>query len=122
MVAGMTGWAVTLPWFPRDLSPNSRAHWRTKAAAAAKYKADCQYAAMAAGIRQLPAAALHVSLTFHPPRNAGDLDNMLAAMKSGLDGIAAASGVDDRHWSITIKRGAKQKGGAVHVEITEATA
>ncbi|QDP55342.1 MAG: hypothetical protein Tp176DCM1853251_26 [Prokaryotic dsDNA virus sp.] len=118
----MNIWFVTLPWFPRDLSPNSRAHWRTKAAAAAKYKADCQYAAMAAGIRQIPAAALHVSITFHPPRNTGDLDNMLAAMKSGLDGIAAATGVDDRRWSITITRGEKIKGGAVYVAITEATA
>lgn len=110
---------IVLPWPPSALSPNSRKHWSIKAKAAAKHKADCQYAAMAAGARQLHWPSMSVAITFCPPGNQRrDLDNMLAAMKSGLDGLAAATAVDDSKWSITLARGDWVKGGAVDVEIS----
>lgn len=110
--------AFPVPWPPIGLSPNSRLHWRQKARIAAKHKADCQLAAMAAGARQLHWTGMAVSLRFCPPdRRARDLDNMLAAMKSGLDGIAAATGVDDSAWSIALAKGEPVRGGAVLIEI-----
>lgn len=109
---------VTLPWPPKELKPNSREHWAVKGRAAAKHKADCQYAAMAAGIRALGWSGMAVDLEFCPPSaRRADLDNMLAAMKHGLDGLAAAAGVDDSLWTITIRKGAPVKGGAVNVGV-----
>jgi hypothetical protein len=43
---------------------------------------------------------------------------MLASIKSGLDGIASAIGVDDSKWEIKISRGDIIKGGAVVVEVS----
>jgi len=37
-----------------------------------------------------------VSIMFHPPRNSGDIDNMLAALKSGIDGMCDALGINDK--------------------------
>ncbi|MEH7827647.1 hypothetical protein [Gemmobacter denitrificans] len=111
---------VTLPWPPAELKPNARAHWASKARAAKVHKNACQIICMGQGIRALGWPSMSVSLLFCPPsRRKGDLDNMLAAMKSGLDGLAAASGVDDSKWKITIARGEPVKGGAVHVEISK---
>lgn len=109
---------VTLPWPPLGLSPNSRLHWAQKARLTAKYRRDCQIVAMAAGARQLGWPGMAVSLRFcAPDRRARDLDNMLAAMKPGLDGIAATTGVDDSRWTITIAKGEPARGGAVLIEI-----
>ncbi len=59
----------------------------------------------------------HLDITFYPPdRRKRDLDNMLGAIKYGLDGIAKASGVDDYGWSLTISRGVPVDGGEVHIQ------
>ncbi|MBO9679547.1 MAG: hypothetical protein J7556_14995 [Acidovorax sp.] len=72
---------------------------------------------MAQGVRRVQAERLHLSLTFYPPtRRAFDLDNALARMKSGLDGLSDVLGVDDRHWELKIKR-AEEIGGMVKVEV-----
>ncbi|MBO9680940.1 MAG: hypothetical protein J7556_22160 [Acidovorax sp.] len=73
--------------------------------------------ALAQGACRVQATRLHLSLVFYPPsRRAFDLDNALARMKSGLDGLADVLGVDDRHWELTIKR-AEEIGGMVKVEV-----
>ena len=46
------------------------------------------------------------------------MDNMLASIKSGLDGVADAMGVDDKHWSITLRRGEPIANGAVMIDAT----
>lgn len=108
---------VTLPWPPKELSPNARVHWSALARAKKAYRAACAMQAQHQGVRRLAAAKLHVSLTFYPPsRRAFDLDNALARMKSGLDGLADVLGVDDKHWSLGIER-AEQIGGMVKVEV-----
>ena len=112
---------VVLPWPSPVLSPNSRAHWATKAKAAAKARRDATIACQAAGIRALPWAAMHVAIEFCPPDNRRrDTDNMLASIKSALDGMADASGVDDSRWTYAIARGEPVKGGMVLVAVTEA--
>lgn len=108
---------VILPWPPADLSPNARGHWSKLARAKKAYRAECAWQAIAQGAQRLDAEKLHLTITFVPPnRRAFDLDNMLARMKSGLDGLADVLGVDDKHWSLSIAR-ADEIGGMVKVEV-----
>ena len=110
---------ILLPWPPRELWPNSRVHWRRKAEAVKMYRNIAHWSAVAlSGAGPTPPANA-VTLTFNPPdRIKRDMDNMLAAMKAGLDGIAGALGVDDSKWSIIIRKGDVVKGGQVVVEVT----
>lgn len=107
---------IKLPWPPRELSPNSRADRRSASAKRAKYRWDGHMAAKAAKVA-VPAEARLV-VTFYPPDNRRrDLDNMLSSIKVGLDGIATASGVDDRGWTFDLRRGHRIRGGLVTVEV-----
>lgn len=114
----MTVLNITLPWPPKELSPNARLHWSKLASAKKTYRYVCAVQAKVQGARAIQAEKLHLSLTFYPPtRRAFDLDNALARMKSGLDGLADVLGVDDRHWSLSIAR-AEEIGGMVKVVVT----
>ena len=111
---------LMLPWPPKELSPNARLHWARLAKAKKAYRAACAWQAKEQGARPMDATKLHLSLTFYPPtRRAFDLDNALARMKSGLDGLADVLGVDDKHWSLSIAR-AETVGGFVQVEVSHA--
>lgn len=108
---------LTLPWPPTGLSPNARNHWSKLAKLKKQYREACAWTAASQGAAPTPATALHLTLTFVPPtRRAYDLDNALARMKSGLDGLADVLRVDDRHWSLTICKG-EGIGGFVRVEV-----
>lgn len=88
---------LTLPWPPRDLSPNERRHWAQKAKAAKKYRADCYRLTKASGIKISWWGEIHLWITFYPPdRRNRDDDNIIASFKAGRDGIAEALGIDDR--------------------------
>lgn len=109
----------TLPWPPSDLSPNARGHWSKLARAKQAYRAACAWAAKEQGAQRIEAERLHLTLVFVPPnRRAHDLDNCLARMKSGLDGLADVLGVDDKAWSLTISK-SEEVGGMVRVEVSE---
>lgn len=110
-----------LPWPPRELSPNARPHFMKLARVKKMYRETCRMLALDAGARDLRVTGrLHVELTFYPPdRRARDQDNMLAAMKSGLDGLSDAIGLDDRNFRTTFQV-ADQIGGMVRVQVTEA--
>lgn len=111
----MTVLQLTLPWPPKELSPNARQHWSALSRAKKAYRAACAWTAKEQGAQRIEAERLHVSLVFYPPsRRAFDLDNMLARMKSGLDGLADVLGVDDKHWTLTISK-ADSVGGFVKV-------
>lgn len=108
---------LTLPWPPTALSPNSRVHWSTLARAKKAYREACAWTAKEQGAGRIVADKLHLTITFYPPnRRAYDLDNCLARMKSGLDGLADVLGVDDKHWSLNIDR-ADTIGGFVKVRV-----
>ena len=110
----------TLPWPPADLSPNSRVHWSKLARAKKAYRAACAWTAKEQGAKRIEAERLHLTITFVPPnRRAHDLDNCLARMKSGLDGLADVLGVDDKRWSLTISK-SDEVGGLVRVEVRDA--
>lgn len=112
---------VVLPWPPRGLSPNARQHWAALAKAKKSYRARCALQARAQGlVRVSDGAHAHalIALTFSPPdRRARDLDNVLASLKSGLDGLVDVLGVDDARWALSIQWGAPVKGGAVRVVV-----
>ena len=113
---------VNLPWPPRELSPNSRAHWTKKASATAKYRRDCALVCMSAGIRRLDYlgwTGMHVHLVFcAPSRRSFDLDNALSRVKAGLDGVADATGIDDSLWTYAIERGTPCRDGAVILTVS----
>jgi crossover junction endodeoxyribonuclease RusA len=110
---------LTLPWPPSALSPNARSHWTVLSKAKKAYREACAWTAKGQGLKPAASSRLHLSLTFYPPsRRAFDLDNCLARMKSGLDGLADVLEVDDKHWSLGIAR-ASTTGGFVKVLIRE---
>ncbi len=114
----MTTLQLTLPWPPTALSPNTRQHWSALSRAKKAYRNACAITARQQGAARSEAKKLHVSMVFVPPtRRAYDLDNLLARMKSGLDGLADVLGVDDRHWKLEIDR-SDEIGGFVRVEVS----
>ncbi len=110
----------TLPWPPSSLSPNTRQHWAKLAQAKRSYRSTCYLTAVAQNARRIDADRLQVCLEFVPPtRRKYDLDNLLARMKSGLDGVADVLGVDDSRWEMAIRRSEQPKApGCVIVTVT----
>ena len=88
---------ITLPWPPKELSPNSRTHWRKSAPIRAAYRKACYVLTKQAGAVIDWDGDIHVWIDFYPPdRRARDDDNMIHAFKSGRDGMADAMGVNDK--------------------------
>lgn len=108
---------LTLSWPPRELSPNARRKHLHVRDVRNKFKHSWWWLAKHARVTVTDETRLVI--TFHPPDNRRrDLDNMLASIKYGLDGLAKAAGVDDHKWNaIDLRRGEKAEGGAVIVEI-----
>jgi len=126
---------LTLPWPPKELSPNARGHWSKRAEAAKAYKQVCWVMAMEAGL-ELPVVMAtssmadiafgkppsppryHLWIDFYPPdRRSRDDDNMIASFKAGRDGLALALGIDDKRF-VTHPFVSDQIGGFVKVRIT----
>jgi crossover junction endodeoxyribonuclease RusA len=109
---------IALPWPSRTLSPNARVHWGKKASAVKKYRHAGFWAAKEKGIPPL-GEEINLRITFIPPTTrARDEDNFIASIKSGLDGIAQAWGVDDSRFRIKEHSfGKAQKPGCVIVEV-----
>ena len=112
---------VILPWPTSDLSPNVRGHWAVKARAKKTYRTLCAWQAKYQGLTRIYAERLHLKITFVPPnRRARDLDNLLASLKSGLDGLCDVLCVDDSKWSIEISKAGDRIGGFVEIEVKAA--
>jgi crossover junction endodeoxyribonuclease RusA len=110
---------ITLPWPPRECSPNSRAHFGTRARAT---KAARKLAFWTVKEARIGVAAgdvpIPVKLLFLPPdKRSRDLDNLQANCKAYLDGIADALGVNDNAFRPISDFGEVRKGGAVVVVI-----
>lgn len=96
---------VQLPWPPKELSPNSRKRHRYTKDFRNQFKMDCFLLTKAEQFK-----AYHLDITFHPPNaRKRDLDNMLASIKYGLDGMAEAMNIDDSEFSFTIRKGEPQR-------------
>lgn len=96
---------VNLPWFPRECSPNARVHWSKLAEMKKRYREACYLLTKeSVGNPCLPDTGdIHITIEFFPPaKHRYDLDNLLASIKSGLDGVAQALKVDDSRFTLTI--------------------
>lgn len=113
--------SVTLPWPPRELSPNFRTRsTRWIARVRKEYRRACAQIAWDAGVQ--PGRNLRLErIVFHPPTaNTPDDDNISSRLKAGRDGLADAMGVDDQTFNDAPKEiGAVVKGGAVVVLLSE---
>lgn len=109
---------VTLRWPSKDLSPNARGHWSKKARAAKSYRLDCWAKAIEAKLCVNWDGPIHVWLTFYPPdRRHRDQDNMIASLKSGMDGLSDALSINDKHFHLH-HQVADDIGGMVKVRIS----
>lgn len=89
---------VVLPWPPLPLSPNHKVHWAIRRRAVADYKKQAWALALEAThgrVKRLK-GRVDVEMHFYPPTAARrDEDNLIASMKAGIDGLAAAIATDD---------------------------
>ncbi|MGZ4968019.1 MAG: hypothetical protein ACXV8O_01260 [Methylobacter sp.] len=115
---------ITLPWPPKELSPNARVHWsvRSKAVKAARQAGfiGCKQAQEGSKFKfEYIDGKVHLWIDFHPPSNRRiDDDNCLSRFKSMRDGIADYLGVDDRIFVSHPFVKDKVPGGCVKVRIT----
>ena len=89
---------IYLPLPDRRLSPNARAHWRSKAAATKAYRALAAEAArrVAGDDDAMPYESATVEVTYRvADRRRRDRDNLLAMLKSAFDGLADGGVVED---------------------------
>lgn len=82
---------------PAILSPNARPHWAAKHQATRRCRAKAKLATLNLLRGFEPLKALGYSLAYFWPSTPRDDDNAIASVKSYLDGICAAIGMDDRH-------------------------
>lgn len=115
----MSSYVLFLPFPQKVLSPNARHHWAKLASFKKAYRKVCGWKAKADGLGQIDADALDVKVTFFPPdKRRRDLDNMLASLKSGLDGVSDVCGIDDSKWTITLCKAASvAPDGMVKIEL-----
>jgi crossover junction endodeoxyribonuclease RusA len=112
--------SVRLPWPPKELSANSRAHWRRRHAASKSMRRCAHILALEAKLRAPADGDIHLRLTLHPPvRRNHDHDNGLARCKALLDGIADAMRVNDTRFRPTARFGDPVDGGCVMLEIVQ---
>lgn len=86
--------AVCLRWPDAALSPNGRVHYMTKHRAVHRYRLAARY--KAAGQKRLRKPVCGV-LPLVATRRRRDLDNVLASLKSALDGLTDAEWWNDDH-------------------------
>mgnify|MGYP001195151922 FL=1 len=99
---------VVLGWPPTDLSPNARKHWAVVAKAKKQYRKDC-YSVSKEQLKKFKKITeniperLVLEMTFIPPdRRSYDRDNLVARMKSGIDGLADALKINDKRFNTVI--------------------
>lgn len=118
-MVNMEARVIVLAWPPRDLHPNSRPHYHAKAKAAKAYREAAYWLTEQAMGRATYQHPLVLDIEFYPPdKRRRDLDGMLSAIKSGLDGIADALKVDDSEFGLSLSRGQPVKGGRVVVTLS----
>lgn len=111
---------IQLPFPPSELSPNKRLHWGSLAKAKADFRTKCHLLTR----DQHPEKAKYgqdfdLTMVFVPPdRRHYDRDNLIARMKSGLDGMCDALGIDDIQFlSVTASLSKDSLGGYVQIKI-----
>ena len=108
---------LSLPWPPKELSPNYRGHWAPQAAAKKKYRCAVRILALQHPLPIPEEGPIFLEVEFYAPDNRPrDQDNMIAAFKAGQDGLADAWNINDKRINCTYKF-SQQKGGMVKVKV-----
>ena len=79
---------IVLPLPPKELSPNARVHYMAKAKAAKRYRNRAALEAAAVRPDKPWKRATVQAFVYHKIRRGRDGDNMLASLKSAIDGLA----------------------------------
>lgn len=110
---------ITFPWFLKELKPNHSSHYMQKAKAKAIYRAECEFITLKAlETQDVDRDASELQFTFYKPNKRHmDADNMLAAMKSGIDGMCDALKINDKQFKRIVIQVADDIGGYVEVKI-----
>jgi crossover junction endodeoxyribonuclease RusA len=114
---------IELPWPSSELSQNARTHHAVKARAVKKARNDAFWLTKAVNDGSLKDAdSLRAKIEFCPPDyRRRDLDNVFGSLKSALDGISDALGIDDSRWrEYILCIGPVEKGGRVIVTLEAA--
>ena len=117
---------IVLGWPPSDLSPNARLHWAKLAKAKKQYRKDCETLSKEQlkkfKFKELP-EKLVLEMTFIPPNKRNyDRDNLVARMKSGIDGLADALRINDKRFNTVISTmDTDTLGGFVRIRILQET-
>lgn len=112
---------VTLPYPPRSLHPNGRAHWAEKAKDTKRARTDAWGLTLSAIGGQRPSwEAVTIQWAFHPKTaNRPDDDGLVAMCKAYRDGIADALKIDDKNFTmLPVQILEPIKGGKVVVTLT----
>jgi crossover junction endodeoxyribonuclease RusA len=111
---------IVLPFPHKALWPNGRSHWAVKAREAKKLRQEAAWATKAASLR-IGDSPIPLHITVHPKRTgpAPDRDNIIAAAKHALDGIADALGINDRHFAAPTVTISNQRTGQFIIEVGE---
>jgi crossover junction endodeoxyribonuclease RusA len=114
--------AVTLPWPSAKLNPNRSKglHWGATSALGKQARDGATLLTKGAMQGQAvgPGAIALTIRCIQPDRRARDCDNLLAALKPSLDGVADSLGVNDARFdSVTLWREYGGKPGSVRIEI-----
>ena len=121
---------VVLGWPPSDLSPNARLHWAKLARAKKQYRQACLSVTKEQlkneknkkNSKNIP-ERLVLEMTFIPPdRRSYDRDNLVARMKSGIDGLSDALRINDKRFNTVISTmDPNYLGGFVKIRILKET-
>ena len=119
---------IVLGWPPSDLSPNKRLHWAKLAAAKKEYRKNCMSASREQlkkyrGVTENIPERLVLEMTFIPPdKRSYDRDNLVARMKSGIDGLSDALRINDKRFNTVISTMDQDYlGGFVKIRILKET-
>ena len=96
--------SVVLGWPPKKLNPNVKSHHIELSRVKKLYRHACYFTALqTAGVSKWTIdGGIRAHLVFVPPsRHHRDEDNLIAAMKAGLDGLADALGVNDNRFRLS---------------------
>lgn len=119
---------IFLPWPDAKLNPNRSkgVHWASTSSLRKQAKNEAFWLTRGALLQNMLIrkeswvdGEFSLSITFvQPDKRARDRDNLLAALKPSLDGVADALGINDSQFDpITIRREYGSKPGSVIVEV-----
>ena len=108
---------LTLPWPPKELSPNYSGHWAPQASAKKKYRFAVRVLAMQAKWVLPEEGKIKLEIEFYPPdKRKRDQDNMIGSFKAGQDGLADAWNINDNRIKCEYKV-SQQIGGMIKVRL-----